>query len=322
VVRVVVAPIGCGPVFSLSSYALSPPCKAVCAFRDENGSVSTTACVEKERRAAEVPCRLVHDLWSGWGTAPAANQLALDVLQYTDGSFDRSTSTLSWAVVIGDDGFDDNLASVPIDETLIRTWDVGGATMVGSSIRCTQGVYFAELQAIALAMHMLPASAAIRIHSDSRSSLEVIYAYKQQLNERKRLRMSAHPILQLIHRLMQQREAAGGSITLSHVKAHTDDDDARHSSSAGHLRAYRDQLDPVSLAGRCIRRLVIAAVALRSVRRDDEPHAPRDMPGDEQRRVVTRAQRVPCIIVRRPSSIMPAEASAPRPTELCQWVSA
>jgi ribonuclease HI len=86
--------------------------------------------------------------------------------------------------------------------------------MVGAGIRCTQGVYLAELQAIVRALSMLPASAAIRIYSDSRSLIEAINAYEQQLNERKQLRMSACPIL-------QQRDAAGGSVTLSHVKAHT-----------------------------------------------------------------------------------------------------
>jgi hypothetical protein len=244
--------------------------------------------------------------------------------------------------------------------------------MVSSAIRCTQGVYPAELQAIARALAMLPASAANRIHSDSRSSLEAVHAYEQQLNER--------PILQLNPRLMQQREVAGGSVVLSHVKAHIDGDDrhsvgdriadyhanlarcrldrsyplnlrelplaehhcrgrhaaagrrrcttigarraprssagplaeldrtrrtclsrhdrawshhddARHSSSAGYLRPYRDEFDAVSLADRCVRRLVIAAVASRSVPRNDKPHTPCDMPGDEQRLLATRAQR-------------------------------
>jgi ribonuclease HI len=195
--------------------------------------------------------RLVHDLWSGWGAAPPIKQLSLDV--YTDGSFDRSSSSSSWAVVIGDDWFDDNFTSVPIDESHIRALDVRGATMIGASIHSTQGVYPAELQAIARALAMLPASAAIHIHSDSRSSLEAIYAYEQQLNERKRLRMSARPILQLIHRQLRSREAAGGSVTLSHVKAHTDGAD-RHSVGnriadyhANISRANSDRSYPLNL---------------------------------------------------------------------------
>jgi ribonuclease HI len=150
---------------------------------------------------------------------------------------------------------------VPIDETLILTWDVGGATMVGAGIRRTQGVYPAELQAIARALAMLPASATIRIHSDSRSSLEAISAYEQQLNERKRLSMPARPILQLIHRLMQQQEAAGGSVSLSHVKAHIDGDD-RHSVGNRiadyHANLARSRLDrsyPLNL-----RKLPLAAL--------------------------------------------------------------
>jgi hypothetical protein len=74
---------------------------------------------------------------------------------------------------------------------------------------------------------MLPASAAVhgQIRSDSCSSRAQGYStYEQQLNKRKRLRMSARPILQLIciYRLMHQRKTAGGSIKLSLVKAHID----------------------------------------------------------------------------------------------------
>ena len=42
-----------------------------------------------------------------------------------------------------------------------------------------------------------------------------------ELNSRQRLRMAAHPLLQLIHHQMQQRQAAGGSIRYEHVRAHS-----------------------------------------------------------------------------------------------------
>jgi hypothetical protein len=67
-------------------------------WRLQHEALSSTA---HQRRSA----LLVHSPASfticGLSTAPTANQLALDV--YTEGSFDRSTSTSSWAVVIGDD---------------------------------------------------------------------------------------------------------------------------------------------------------------------------------------------------------------------------
>ena len=39
------------------------------------------------------------------------------------------------------------------------------------------------------------------------------------------MRMSARTILQLIHHMITQRREAGGSLTLSHVKAHTTNTD-------------------------------------------------------------------------------------------------
>ena len=126
---------------------------------------------------------LAHDSWVSWGSAHAPHQ-PLHV--YTDGSFDQASATSSWAVVIGDAWLDDNYGSVPADEQLLRPADVGGATLFGASIACTQGVYPAELQAIARTLAMLPASYHLHIHSDSRSSLEAIRSYQRGGNERSR----------------------------------------------------------------------------------------------------------------------------------------
>lgn len=68
---------------------------------------------------------------------------------------------------------------------------------------------------------MLPLPLHVHIHSDSQSSLTAIRTYKAEANERARLRMAARPLLRLIDHLCQTRTAAGGRVTLSHVKAHT-----------------------------------------------------------------------------------------------------
>jgi hypothetical protein len=74
---------------------------------------------------------------------------------------------------------------------------------------------------------MFPASCALHIHSDSQAALAGIAAYEGECNERQRLRMAARPLLQLIHHLLVVRTSAQGSVTLSHVKAHTAGADAR-----------------------------------------------------------------------------------------------
>jgi hypothetical protein len=63
------------------------------------------------------------------------------------------------------------------------------------------------------------------VHSDSQGALAGICAYEEQSGERKRLRMAARPLLQLIHRQLELRREAGGAATLHHVKAHTQDTD-------------------------------------------------------------------------------------------------
>ena len=101
--------------------------------------------------------------------------------------------------------------------------DVGGATLIGSRISCTEGVYPAELQAIARALAMLPLSLRLEIHTDSQSSIAAISTFTEDLNERQRMRMAARTILQLIDNLITRRRTAGGSTIFSHVRAHTAD---------------------------------------------------------------------------------------------------
>jgi hypothetical protein len=111
-------------------------------------------------------------------------------------------------------------------------------------------VYAAELQAIARALAMFPTSCELEIHSDSQGALAGIRAYETQLNERRRLRMSARPLLQLIHHLLQRRAAHTHT---THVKAHTSNTD-RHSVGnrltdyqANLARAKPDKPSPLCL---------------------------------------------------------------------------
>ena len=144
---------------------------------------------------------------------------------YTDGSFDASSATSSWAVTIGDEWLDENHLSVPTDESLVQPHHVRGAAMAGASIDCTRGIYPAELQAIARTLAMFPASFILHIHSDSQASIAAIRSYELLTNERRRMRMAAHTLLQLIHHLLRARRAAGGDVFFHHVRAHTDSSD-------------------------------------------------------------------------------------------------
>lgn len=164
---------------------------------------------------------IAHDVWSGWGSSLPP----LSVHVYTDGSFSSADSTSAWSVAVGDEWLEANFGSLPVDEALLLPADVGGSTLAGSGIDCTVGVYPAELQAIARALAMFPLSFHLHIHSDSQASLKAIDSCEQETNERKRFRMAARPLLRLIGHLLSRRRAAGGSVTLSHVKAHSDGSD-------------------------------------------------------------------------------------------------
>ena len=135
--------------------------------------------------------KLAHDLWSGWGIDADSQH----VVVYTDGSHDASSSpqpTSSWAVTVADDWFHSHFSTIPVDEQILAQQPVhaAGAALFGASIGCTRGVYPAELQAIARALAMFPASCALHIHSDSQAALAGITAYEGECNERQRLRMA------------------------------------------------------------------------------------------------------------------------------------
>lgn len=165
---------------------------------------------------------LAHDCWVGWYGDGVPGDPTIDV--YTDGSHDPSTSTSSWSVVVGDQWLVDNFGSVPSDEQELARQPrvLGGSTMIGSAIKATQGIYPAELQAIARTLAIFPLGLSLCIHSDSQSSIQSIMSYLQEPNERRRLRSAARTILRLIAHLFRQRVEAGGDASFAHVRAHTD----------------------------------------------------------------------------------------------------
>ena len=178
---------------------------------------------------------MAHNQWAGWGVDVPPPPRFVHV--YTDGSFDSATNTSAWAVTVGDEWFDESVGAIPSDENLVTPHHVRGALMLGAGISCTQGVYAAELQAIARALAMFPLSCPLHLHSDSSSSLSAIRSFCEQNNERRRLRMSGRPLLQLIHHLLLRRV---GDTSLSHVKAHTTDTDAH--SVGNRLSDYQANL--------------------------------------------------------------------------------
>jgi ribonuclease HI len=197
------------------------------------------------------PIKVAHDLWQSWGaTAPAPPGR---VHVYTDGSYDAASlphSTSAWAITVADRWFDSNFGGIPADEHLLQAVHIRGASLFGASINCTRGVYAAELQAIARALAMFPSSCELEIHSDSQGALAGIHAYETQLNERRRLRMSSRPLLQLIHHLLQRR---AGVTHTSHVKAHTSNTDCHSVGNrltdfqANLARAKPDKPSPLCL---------------------------------------------------------------------------
>jgi len=177
-----------------------------------------------------VSTRVVHDCWTGWGPTLAPRTVHV----YTDGSYGSSppennqalpASSSAWAVTVCDEWLSSNFALLPTDEQLLTRSDVGEAVQFGAAITCTSGVYAAELQAIARALAMFSASCTLHIHSDSQGALAGIRAYMHECNARRRLRMSARPLLQLIAHLIAVRERAGGTVYWHHVKAHSQNSD-------------------------------------------------------------------------------------------------
>jgi hypothetical protein len=181
--------------------------------------VPTHATASSTVHFAEGPIHIAHDCWTGWSGPLDSLHHTVDV--YTDGSYSSDSGQSSWSVALGTAWLDDHHHSVPLEHQLTLN-HVGGATLIGSDISCTSGIYPAELQAIARALAMLPLSLHLVVHSDSQSSIAAIGAFDSEHNERRRLRMAARTILQLLQSLLVRRRAAGGTARFLHVAAHSD----------------------------------------------------------------------------------------------------
>lgn len=175
---------------------------------------------------------IMHNVFNGFGTRPTKHTPphAATIHVFTDGSYGADTnaasqSSSSWSLVIGDVVFDERHNEIPLDEKLIRPSHVVNFCLIGSSIKCTRGVYPAELQAIARALMTIPIIYNMHIHSDSQSSIRAIASHRADCNERQRMRKSARPLLQHIDQLWLARTRAGSETRLTHVAAHTDSAD-------------------------------------------------------------------------------------------------
>lgn len=205
---------------------------------DECSSMQT---IELAAAAGPAAAALAHDCWTDWGMASVPHTVHI----YTDGSFcapPLAQPSSSWAVTIGDRWLTDNFTHLPTDEHQLDAAQVGGATLLGASIAVTSGVYPAELQAIARALAAFPLTCSLHVHSDSQASIAGIHACSAELNNRQRLRMAARPLLQLIHRQIGQRRAAGASVQLEHVRAHSQAADIH--SVGNRLTDYKGQRRP------------------------------------------------------------------------------
>ena len=72
---------------------------------------------------------------------------------------------------------------------------------------------------------MFPLNIHLHIHSDSQASIKSILTFVRSHDERDQLRSAGRPLLQMIRHLWHRRQEAGGRVSLSHVSAHTDNDD-------------------------------------------------------------------------------------------------
>ena len=86
--------------------------------------------------------------------------------------------------------------------------------------------YYTELAAITRSIMAAPSGVHLNIHTDSKSSIEAIRRYMDEVNDRRKLRIAGRPFLELIQRMIETRS---GQVQLHHVRSHTDLKD-QHSS--------------------------------------------------------------------------------------------
>ena len=82
-----------------------------------------------------------------------------------------------------------------------------------------QAAYYTELAAITRAVLAAPLGVDINIYTDSKSSIEAVKRYLDEVNDRRKLRIAGRPFLDLIQQLISMRS---GRVQLLHVHSHTD----------------------------------------------------------------------------------------------------
>ncbi len=150
--------------------------------------------------------------------------LGHSVIAFTDGSRDPVTQDASSAVVLPSVRWSPS-------EMVLNTPDVALKLMSSRNeshslaFPFSFSSYDAEVRAIALAVSLVPLQLSLSIFSDSKSAIQNIQRF-DQLSARQQLRAPQRPFLRAISNLSKRKqESFGATVTLHHVKAHTENSD-------------------------------------------------------------------------------------------------
>ena len=146
-------------------------------------------------------------------------------------SQERANGVSAWSVCVSNSWLCEQYGEVEVEgkisERTRKRAFVFGGRIDGSM---GEGNFDAELTAIARGLMCVPVGVPCCIHTDSKSSIQAIKAYRSlSLHEyRRRLRMAGRPLLALIAKVMAAKEVAGGGAELRWVKAHTKEMSLHH----------------------------------------------------------------------------------------------
>ena len=139
--------------------------------------------------------------WKGtWGSNEYVTNTVVQVC--TDGSHKvvDNVERSSWAICLISKTISDIAASFPQEHKIMES-HVRTTSAYCGTIRCSDSIFMAELQAIYRALLSLPIHTPMRIYSDSQAAVKAVQAYRQYSHDmyaRKRLRSPGRPLLQLI----------------------------------------------------------------------------------------------------------------------------
>ena len=89
--------------------------------------------------------------------------------------------------------------------------------VVNTNCQC----YYIRTQAIYRVLQSVPITCTVTIVSDSQASIKAITSYYNAISNRKRLRMTGRPLLQLIYKLLVAHKLKGSEVRFKHVTSHT-----------------------------------------------------------------------------------------------------